>query len=48
MMFGVKRRVIKMDIEDFSCEKLTDELLKVCDELFSRGYTLKEIVYHIP
>ena len=35
------------DIEDFSYEELKDELLKVVDEMFNRGFTEKEILKHI-
>ncbi len=37
----------KMDIEDFSYEEIKDELLKIVDEMFNRGFTEKEIFKHI-
>ena len=36
-----------MDIEDFGYEEIKDELLKVVDEMFSRGFTEEEIIKHI-
>jgi SOS response regulatory protein OraA/RecX len=36
-----------MDIEKFTTEKLKDELLKVVDELQTRGYDFEFIEDHI-
>jgi len=36
-----------MDIENFSYEELKNELLKVVDEMFNRGFTETEIFKHI-
>jgi len=36
-----------MDIENLGYEEIKDELLKVVDEMFNRGFTRKEIIKHI-
>jgi len=36
-----------MDIENFGDEGIKDELLKIVDEMFSRGFTEEEVFEHI-
>ena len=36
-----------MDIENFSNEEIKDELLKIVDEMFNKGFTEEEILKHI-
>ena len=36
-----------MDIEDFGYEEIKDELLKIVDEMDSRGFSQEEILEHI-